>query len=271
VIDRMCRVVLTRMPEYCSTTDVPEAGARRGLGSTCDRLLSTLALLAVVSAGDALAGEEGATKTHSSELRPFGSFAAPLSAPSLTVPSFAASSLTEPAVPSFADPSLFGRSLSAPILSEPLYPAALLSAPSTYPLPQLPDTKTFSSTEFRPRGRSVLEDDLHLGVEDGLMHDTDLWQQLAEYRNRDRVRLLTLWNSGLGTVSLQAGHKGDPSLQWTSHLMSRGATHGLLDRWLPVSRLSDGGSHAVTHGAASSPGKTANLLGAAHAVSSATP
>jgi hypothetical protein len=59
---------------------------------------------------------------------------------------------------------------------------------------------------------------------------------MAEYRSHDRVRLLTLWETSGGTVSVQAGKRGDPSLQWTSRAMNRGgATRGLLDRLFSVS------------------------------------
>jgi hypothetical protein len=59
---------------------------------------------------------------------------------------------------------------------------------------------------------------------------------MSEYRSHDRVRLLTLWESSESTVSLQAGKRGDPSLQWTSRSMNRGgSTRGLLDRLFAVS------------------------------------
>jgi hypothetical protein len=68
------------------------------------------------------------------------------------------------------------------------------------------------------------------------MSDRTVWQRLQEYRSHDRVRVLTLWESGASAVSIQTNRKGDPSLQWTSRLMNRGgATRGLLDRWMPVS------------------------------------
>jgi len=67
------------------------------------------------------------------------------------------------------------------------------------------------------------------------MVDKTTWQRLQEYRNRDRVRVMTLWESGASNVSIQTNRKGDPSLQWTSRLMNRGgATRGLLDRWSPA-------------------------------------
>jgi hypothetical protein len=69
-----------------------------------------------------------------------------------------------------------------------------------------------------------------------MLRGTTVWQRLSDYRSRDRVRVVTLWETGGGSVSLQAGKKGDPSLQWTSRLMNRGgATRGLLDQVLATS------------------------------------
>jgi hypothetical protein len=69
-----------------------------------------------------------------------------------------------------------------------------------------------------------------------MLRGTTVWQRLSDYRSRDRVRVVTLWETGGSSVSLQAGKKGDPSLQWTSRLMNRGgATRGLLDQVLSAS------------------------------------
>lgn len=167
---------------------------------------------------------------------------------------------------------------SAPLsgfFSAPLFSAPLYSAPLSYPLPLVSDPKSAAGKDFRPRGRSILDTDFQVNVADGaLIDDTTVWQRLAEYRNRDRVRVLTLWESGASTVSLQAGKKGDPSLQWTSRLMNRGgATRGLLDHLFPVigTHESGGGrgsSHAVTPQPA---GKAAASLGAPHLGSSVAP
>jgi len=68
-----------------------------------------------------------------------------------------------------------------------------------------------------------------------MLRGTTVWQRLSEYRAHDRVRVLTLWESGGSTVSLQAGKRGSPSLQWTSGAMIHGAgTRGLLDRLFAV-------------------------------------
>jgi hypothetical protein len=69
-----------------------------------------------------------------------------------------------------------------------------------------------------------------------LLRTTTVWQRMSDYKSHDRVRVLTLWESSGSTVSLQAGHRGDPSLQWTSRVMNHGgATQGLLDRLFSVS------------------------------------
>jgi hypothetical protein len=170
--------------------------------------------------------------------------------------------------------SLAGRSApvqsapsSAPFSGSP-FSAPLFSAPLSYPLPLVSDPKSLSGTDFRPRGRSILDADLQVNVADGaLIDDTTVWQRLAEYRTLDRVRVLTLWESGASTVSLQAGRKGDPSVQWTSRLMNHGgATRGLLDHLFPVIGTHESsGARGVSH--SSSPqlaGKSTGSLGAPH-------
>lgn len=113
-----------------------------------------------------------------------------------------------------------------------LAPAIDLSVPAAG------DYRTFSATDFRPRKRTVFDSDPTVSAfEDApLIRSTTVWQRLSEYKSHDRVQLLTLWESSGSTVSLQAGKRGDPSLQWTSRLMNRGgSTQGLLDRLFSVS------------------------------------
>jgi hypothetical protein len=87
-----------------------------------------------------------------------------------------------------------------------------------------------------------------------MLRGTTVWQRMEEYRVHDGVRLLTLWESRGSTVSLQAGKRGDPSLQWSSRLTSHGGvTRGLLDQLFSVSIAGAGSSlHNATH-AANSP------------------
>jgi hypothetical protein len=143
--------------------------------------------------------------------------------------------------------------------------SSLFEGPQAYRVPSAPESK-FLTRDFRPRGASIADADSRLNPADGdLVHDNTVWQRLAEYRTHDRVRVLTLWESGASTVSLQAGRKGDPSLQWTSRLMNRGgATHGLLDRLFPVSVFGEHSAARVTqHPANAQPtGKPAASLGA---------
>jgi hypothetical protein len=100
------------------------------------------------------------------------------------------------------------------------------------------ETKVYPATEFRPHGRSLLDEasTANDSAEVPGLRSTTVWQRMTDFRSRDRVQVLTLWKSGGGTVSLQAGKGGSPSLQWTSSSMSRGeATRGVLDRLLSAS------------------------------------
>jgi hypothetical protein len=104
--------------------------------------------------------------------------------------------------------------------------------------PKIADKPTFSATDFRPRKPTVFDRDPASSTlgETSMLRNTTVWQRLSEYRSHDRVRVLTLWESSGSTISLQAGRRGDPSLQWTSRLMNRGgATQGLLDRLFSTS------------------------------------
>lgn len=96
----------------------------------------------------------------------------------------------------------------------------------------MPDAKAFSATEFRPRPHSIFTDSATVdnSSDAPMLRGTTVWQRLGDYKSHDRVRVLTLWESSASTLSLQAGKRGDPSLQWSSRWMNRGeATRGLLD------------------------------------------
>jgi hypothetical protein len=212
----------------------PQSNAGKLVGAArsgnCTRALFGVAVLTLLGACDALAGDA----------------AAELGA--------------RPRVDDLRTPALGGtKSFVGPLFAPPLY------LPGTYALPDPEGTKSYSAKDFRPRGRSVLETDPRGPAVDNLAFDATIWQRLNEYRNRDKIRVLTLWESGASTVSLQTDHKGGPSLQWTSRLMNRGgATHGLLDRLFPVSIFGNGTSHGlVTRSTSSSPFKVANPLAAA--------
>jgi hypothetical protein len=215
------------MPQYRPQSN---AGTLACAARTCNctRALIGVAVLTLLGACDALAGD------------PATEFGA------------------RPRVDDLRTPAAGGtRSYVGPLFAPPLY------MPGAYALPDAAETKSYSPKDFRPRGRSVLEADPRAPAEENLAFDATIWQRLNEYRNRDKIRVLTLWESGASTVSLQADHKGGPSLQWTSRLMNRGgATHGLLDRLFPVSVFGNGTSHSLaTHSTNSSLLKTANPLG----------
>jgi len=115
--------------------------------------------------------------------------------------------------------------------------------PGNFSAPLLTEHQSFSLTEFSPRKHPLLDHDPGaVSVSDTpMLHATTVWQRMADYRSRDRVRLLTLWESNASTVSLQAGKRGDPSLQWTSRWMNHGgSTRGLLDQLFSVSFVGAG-------------------------------
>ena len=129
---------------------------------------------------------------------------------------------------------------------------SLFAAPDSFSVSGLPEPKTFSMKDFRPRGHSILDSDPRLNLEDdALVHDTSVWQHLSEFRTHDRIRVLTLFESHASELSLQAGKRGSPSLQWTSRLSNwHQGSRGLLDRLFPVTISSESnGSHGSAHSA----------------------
>ena len=141
-----------------------------------------------------------------------------------------------------ADPSpaakASGPNMPAPALPSievnPFAPRAIFDASN---LSERPAEGDFSATEFRPRRRSPsTAGRTDYGSGDPMFRTTTVWQRLNEFRAQDRVRLLTLWEVGGSSVSLQAGKKGDPSLQWSSSWTNRSkVSHGLLDRLMAAS------------------------------------
>jgi hypothetical protein len=91
----------------------------------------------------------------------------------------------------------------------------------------------FSATEFRPRPRPQVDAAVRSGgfvMDEDAPGGTTLWQQMDQFRSLDRVRLLTLWQTRVSTLSLQADKHGGPSLQWSSPWMNRdSASRGLFD------------------------------------------
>ena len=173
----------------------------------------------------------------------------------------------DPARPEFkASPDLRAAQQSVPP------PASMNPIPQTFQAYDLPAFKAYSAQEFRPRGRSILEKYPPVGdIGDApMLHGTTVWQRMGDYRTHDRVRVVTLWETGGSSVSLQAGKRGDPSLQWTSRQMNRGgATRGVLDQLFATSMGGVArGLHLGQH--ASGNDSTAKLLRPADTVLSGT-
>jgi hypothetical protein len=119
-----------------------------------------------------------------------------------------------------------------PVSDIPLHAAAL---PPSLSLSQPPGDPPFSATEFRPRKSSLPAADpagrTGTIIDAPMLQGTSVWQQMAQYRSQDRVRLLTLWQARGSTLSLQAGRHGGPTLQWSTPWVNReGSSQGLLDR-----------------------------------------
>jgi hypothetical protein len=122
--------------------------------------------------------------------------------------------------------------------------SAAAAIPPVFTVPGLPESPRFSATDFRPRKHTVFDNDpANFYGDTPMLRGTTVWQRMADYKSHDRVRLLTLWETSGSTISLQAGKRGDPSLQWNSRLMNRGgSTQGLLDRLFTVSLAHTGNS-----------------------------
>lgn len=126
-------------------------------------------------------------------------------------------------------------------LAEPSFPAPFALAASR------PEPQAFSATEFRPRKHGLVDQDparSEASVIDAPMRrDSSIAREIAEFKTQDRVRLLTLWQSRASSLSLQAGKRGAPSLQWSTPWMHPNASsRGLFDRLLTVSPRGFGSS-----------------------------
>jgi hypothetical protein len=217
------------MSNHCSRHTAQTCCRSTRYHGVCDRPLAGLMLLTLVRTTEVLAGEQ--TQLAGST----------------------------------AKPDFNGSRQHTPVSAAMLpIPATYQTVAATYKVVALPEIKTFPTQEFRPRGHSLLEKDTQVDAiyAAPMMKNTTVWQRLAEYRSHDRVRLVTLWETGGSSVSLQAGRKGDPSLQWTSRLMNRGgATRGVFDELLTTSLGGFGrGLHFAPRAANAEPaGKPAKL------------
>ena len=164
------------MPEFRPSTDAPRKESAVRYHSVRDRILVGLVVYTLFRTSEALAGDQAAVTR------------VPL----------------DPEPPELGD---FRQSL--PLTPSSLRPLAELAAPVDAGNP------TFSSTDFRPRKATLFDRRPSAAAVDDLpmLHGTTVWQRMADYKSHDRVRLLTLWESQDSTISLQAGRKGDPSLQ----------------------------------------------------------
>lgn len=128
-----------------------------------------------------------------------------------------------------------------------MFSTPFVSAKSFVDVEAHSQVEAYSQTEFRPRKRSL--DKLESArsersiIDTPMLKDTSVWQQLAESKTQDRVRLLTLWQTKGSSLSLQAGKRGAPSLQWSTPWAHQGASHGLFDRLL-TARPRIGGSNS---------------------------
>jgi hypothetical protein len=126
------------------------------------------------------------------------------------------------------------------LIAMPSFPAPFaFSAPIAFSTPGT-ETRVFSPTDFRPRKPGLLEAAAVRGeasfLDAPMLRDTSLARELSEAKTKDRVRLLTLWQSHASSLSLQAGKRGAPSLQWSTPWMHRDtSSRGLFDRLLPDS------------------------------------
>lgn len=210
------------MPEFRPSIDTPQRDCAARCHGIRDRILVGLVLYTLVRTGEALAADQAAVTR----------------------------------IPPDAE---LGDLRQSPPLTD-----WSIKAPVDFAAPRDMGKQDFSGTDFRPRKTTLFDHDPVAAAFDDapMLHGTTVWQRMADYKSHDRVRLLTLWESRGSTISLQAGKKGDPSLQWTSRLMNRGgSTRGVLDQWFSVSLAHAGNSlrNASRSMGASAPSKETNL------------
>jgi hypothetical protein len=123
--------------------------------------------------------------------------------------------------------------------------AWMVPIPEPYRPSDAADPGRYSEKDFRPRTRSALgpvADPTDRQPLEPMTSSTTVWQRLSQYRSFNRVRLITLWETGGNSLSLQAGPRGGPSLQWTSRLVTRGGgPGGILDELFSTSIMNNGG------------------------------
>jgi hypothetical protein len=126
---------------------------------------------------------------------------------------------------------------------------APVNPPLSLDLDFKPREKELFGGEFRPRGKSLAarEDASPSTDFDDMpaLHAAPGWQHLQDYKVRGGIQLLTIWESRLNSLAVQAGHGGSATLQWTTHPFggSLGSTRGLFDRLFSTA-LSENLQHA---------------------------
>jgi|GEM_PF-1500776 hypothetical protein len=252
------------MPQQPTQHAVDAGSVARSRGARGERLLVGLALLTLMGLGEASAGEAmrlpAGSETFIDRDPPASADARAQAAQPAAVDGAhsRASARSEREAPRGTYFSSFSP-LSSP--SSPAWPTGSMSAglPGNSAFGAKDDPfglqdftlKELAPREFRGRPRALGDADAAVKADDSLMEDRDTWQRLAsEYRVQRRVRVVTLWDAGWSSVSLQAGKHGDPSLQWTGHLFGRSEAHrGVLDRWMPSTPGAgdSGGARGVVH------------------------
>ncbi len=134
--------------------------------------------------------------------------------------------------------------------------------PLAFATPHL-EPQVFSPTEFRPRksgplaGSPATETSV---IDAPMQRDTSIAHEMSQFKTQDRVRLLTLWQNRASSLSLQAGKRGAPSLQWSTPWMHRdAASRGLFDRLLSYSPRGFGRASVSHQPGAASPAKPRDL------------
>ena len=98
-------------------------------------------------------------------------------------------------------------------------PSAFAAAvPGRFRLPREPGWTLYGSTSPPPQypGPYVAEVEVPSAL-GGLRVTGNRWGQLRDARGFDGLRLFNLWHGRNNALSLQAGRRGEATLQWTSH------------------------------------------------------
>lgn len=231
--------------------------------TVCDNLFIGLAFWTILNTSKALAGEAASgsgtvPKADADGVRELRA----LSAPMLRMPS--SSSATALALNS--DGLHESRSVSA----------SMLRIPSPYRPVEPVDSRQTATRIFGTHVQALPRHDGSSSIADGepLIGDTSVWQRLSEYRSHNRVRVVTLWETGGNSLSLQAGKRGDPSLQWISRFMDRGMPgRGVLDELFSTSLGHDLGKtlHLSSHNSGSDSGARSFLPAERESATAAMP